>query len=260
VHGGAQRRGGICVKPLKSVIQRGLRRLGYDLHRHIPALSGDAQRTAILRTLRIDLVLDVGANAGQFARSLRASGYAGRIVSFEPLAAVRRALLAASAGDDLWTVAERAAIGDRAGDIEMHVSANSVSSSALEMLDAHTRSAPESRYVGVERVPLRRLDDIAAAYCADDSRVLLKIDTQGFEDRVLEGAAGILPRVSAIQAELSLVPLYAGQKLLPEMLGLLRESGFAPWAMWPAFVEPGTGRSLQIEAIFARSAGDRAGG
>lgn len=248
------------MKPVKSMIQRWLRRMGYDLHRHIPALSGDAQRAAILRTLRIDLVLDVGANAGQFARSLRESDFSGRIVSFEPLESARRALLAASAGDDRWFVADRAAIGDRAGEIDVHVSANSVSSSALEMLDAHARSAPESRYVGVERVPLRRLDDIAAGHLMADSRILLKIDTQGFEDRVLEGAAGILTRVSAIQIELSLVPLYSGQKLLPEMLHQLREAGFSPWAMWPAFIEPATGRSLQIEAIFVRSAGDQAGG
>jgi FkbM family methyltransferase len=246
------------MRILKSAIQRALRRLGYDLHRHIPALSGDAQRTAIMRNLGIDLVLDVGANAGQFARALRESGYAGRIVSYEPIEEAWQALRAASSGDDRWTVAERAAIGDRAGEIDIHVSANSVSSSALEMLEAHERSAPDSRYVRQERVPLRRLDDIAAAHFTEDARVLLKIDTQGFEDKVLEGAAGILPRVRAIQVELSLAPLYAGQKLLPEMLGQLRQLGFEPWAMWPAFVEPATGRSLQIEAVFARSAGDRA--
>lgn len=248
------------MRSLKARVQSMLRRMGYDLHRHIPALSGEAQRSAILRTLRIDLVLDVGANAGQFARSLRESGYPGRIVSFEPLQAAHRALLEASAADDRWTVAERAAMGDRTGEIDINVSGNSVSSSALQMLDAHARSAPGSRYVGVERVALRRLDEIAAVHLAADSRVLLKIDTQGFEDRVLAGAAGLLPRVSAIQIELSLVPLYAGQKLLPDMLRLLHESGFSPWAMWPAFVDPATGRSLQIEAIFARSAGDQAGG
>lgn len=247
------------MRSIKAFIQRRLRRLGYDLHRHIPALSGDAQRTAILRTLRVDLVLDVGANAGQFARALRECGFAGRIVSFEPLQAARRILLEASAGDPHWTVAERAAVGDRSGEIDMHVAANSVSSSALDMLDAHVRGAPDSRYVGVERVPLRRLDELAAPHVTGTGRILLKIDTQGFEDRVLRGAAGILPRVSAIQIELSLVPLYAGQMLLPDMLQLLHELGFNPWAIWPAFVDPASGRSLQVEAILVRSTGNEAG-
>lgn len=247
------------MKSAKAIIQRALRRLGYDLHRHIPVLSGEAQRSAILRHLRIDLVLDVGANAGQFARSLRDSGFSGRIVSFEPLEAAHRALLAASAGDDRWEVAEKAAIGHRRDEIDLHVSANSVSSSALEMLDSHLRSAPDSRYVGVERVAMRRLDDVALPHVGADARVLLKIDTQGTEDRVLEGASGILARVTAIQLELTLVPLYAEQKLLPQMLEQLTGLGFSPWALWPAFVEPASGRSLQVEGIFVRSAGNQAG-
>ncbi len=150
------------------MVQRMLRRLGYDLHRHIPALSSDAQRSAILDNQGVNLVLDVGANAGQFGLSLRASGYAGRIVSFEPLESARRILVAASAGDERWEVADRAAIGHEEEEIDLHVSANSVSSSALEMLDTHLRSAPGSHYVGVERVALRRLDALAATYMRPD--------------------------------------------------------------------------------------------
>jgi FkbM family methyltransferase len=233
-----------------------LRRLGYDAHHYIPVLSPSAQQTAILRSLGINLVLDVGANAGQFGAALREAGYAGRIVSFEPLDSARQLLLAASAADSAWEVAERAAIGGEDGEIEIHVSANSYSSSALDMLPAHLRSAPESRYVGSERVPLRRLDGIAGPYLRPDSVALLKIDTQGYEDRVLDGAAGMLTRVAAVQLELSVVPLYAGQKLLPEMLERLRGLGFSLWALWPAFVEPGSARLLQVDATFLRSSGD----
>jgi FkbM family methyltransferase len=240
----------------KSIIRRMLRRLGYDAHRYIPVLSPGAQQAAILKSRGINLVLDVGANAGQFGAALREAGYTGRIVSFEPLDAARQRLLASSAGDPAWEVADRAAIGHEDGEIEIHVSANSFSSSALDMLPAHLRSAPESRYVGSERVPLRRLDGIAGPYLRPDSVTLLKIDTQGFEDRVLEGAAGILPRVAAIQLELSLVPLYAGQKLLPEMLDRLRGLGFLPWALWPAFIDQDGARLLQVDATFLRSSGD----
>lgn len=244
------------MKFAKSLVRRMLRRLGYDAHRHIPVLSPSAQQAAIFRSRAINLVLDVGANAGQFGRALREAGYRGRIVSFEPLESARRQLLAASAADDAWDVAERAAIGAEDGEIDINVSANSFSSSALDMLPAHLRSAAESRYVGRERVPLRRLDGIAGAHLRADSVALLKIDTQGYEDRVLDGAAGILPRVAAIQLELSVVPLYAGQKLLPEMLERLRGLGFSLWALWPAFVEPGSARLLQVDATFLRSSGD----
>jgi FkbM family methyltransferase len=244
------------MKFAKSIIRRLLRRLGYDAHRYIPVLSPGAQQAAIFRSLGINLVLDVGANAGQFGAALREAGYTGRIVSFEPLDAARQRLLASSAGDPAWEVADRAAIGSEDGEIEIHVSANSFSSSALDVLPAHLRSAPESRYVGSERAPLRRLDGIAGHYLRPDSVTLLKIDTQGYEDRVLDGAAGILSHVAAIHLELSVVPLYAGQKLLPEMLERLRGLGFSPWALWPAFVEPGSARLLQVDATFLRSSGD----
>jgi FkbM family methyltransferase len=236
----------------KAMIRRLLRRLGYDAHRYHPALSAGAQQMAVLNSRGINLILDVGANAGQFGVSLREIGYAGRIVSFEPLQAARDILLATRATDADWVVAEKAALGREEGEVDIHVSANSVSSSALDMLESHLRSAPESRYVGTERVPLRRLDAVATPYLRADSAALLKIDTQGYEDRVLDGATGILPRIAGIQLELSLVPLYRGQMLLPEMIERLRQMDFGLWAIWPAFVEPASGRLLQVDATFFR--------
>lgn len=237
----------------RSLLRRWLRRLGYDAHRYHPALSPGAQRRAILASRGINLVLDVGANAGQFGASLREEGYTGRIVSFEPLESARRLLLAASAKDPGWEVAEKAAIGRENGEIEIHISANSVSSSALELLDTHLRSAPESKVVGTERVPLRRLDDIAARFVQPGSVTLLKVDTQGYEDRVLDGASGLLARIDGIQLELSLVPLYRGQLLLPEMIERLKRMGFHLWEIWPAFVDCASGRLLQVDAAFFRA-------
>lgn len=233
---------------MKRFIHRALRRLGYDLHRFAPVVFPEAQYAKLLQAKGIDLVLDVGANTGQFASRLRHIGYRGRIVSFEPLRAARQQLLAVSAGDGQWTVADRAALGDRDGEVEVNVSEDSVNSSILEALHTQLESAPAARHVGKERVPLRRLDEIAAPYLAPGCVTLLKIDTQGFEDRVLDGAAGILPRIAGVHVELSLVPLYAGQKLFPEMLARLRELGFEVWALWPAFVDAKSGRLLQVDA------------
>ena len=176
-----------AVKPL---IRRALRRLGYDVRPYQPNYFPELQLKALLRSQGTDLVLDVGANAGQFGMALREIGYAGRIVSFEPLAAAREQLLAASAGDPQWQVAERCAIGEEDAELDIHVAGNSVSSSVLPMLDAHLRTAPESRYVATERVALRRLDSVAPSYIDGSRAALLKIDTQGYEDRVLDGATG----------------------------------------------------------------------
>jgi FkbM family methyltransferase len=240
---------------VKAFLHKLLQRVGYDIHRYHAAAYPEAQLARVLRSRSFNLVLDVGANAGQFGLKLRNHGYTGRIVSFEPLAGPWQRLAGLAAKDGTWEVAERAAIGDRDGAIEIHVSANSFRSSALEVLESHLRTAPESRSVGRESAPLRRLDGIAAPYLRQDSITLLKIDTQGFEDKVLDGAAGILPRIDGMQLELSLIPLYAGQKLMPEMFERLRGLGFALWGAWPELVDPDTGRVLQVDATFFRSVG-----
>jgi FkbM family methyltransferase len=206
-----------------------------------------------LNTFEVDLVLDVGANAGQFAHEIRTLGFRGSIVSFEPLADAHRRLADAAAGDDAWRVHSRCAIGDRDGDVTINVAANSVSSSLLPMTDAHFSAATGSGYVGNETVPLFRLDAIAEPYLAAAQRPFLKIDTQGFEWQVLDGAARTLPRLRGVLCELSLVVLYEGQHLWREMIDRLESEGFTLWNLQPGFADPRNGRMLQIDAVFFRT-------
>jgi FkbM family methyltransferase len=237
---------------MKSLIKRIIRSLGFDLRRYSPASSEAAQLLKILTVHEVNLVFDVGANTGQFGGYLRDAGYRGRIVSFEPILAAWNELLQKSKRDGLWEVAPRAAIGSADGEIEIHISGNSVSSSVLNMLDAHSDSAPDSRYIGVERVPLCRLDSIAKNYVRQDEKIFLKIDTQGYEDRVLDGAEELLARVSVLQLELSHVPLYEDQLLFDEMILRLKAFGFELWAISPVFTDSQSGRLLQIDATFCR--------
>jgi len=206
----------------------------------------------MLSKREVNLVLDVGANTGQFGHQLRFDGYRGRIVSFEPLFRAHEKLLEASRNDRLWEVAPRAAIGNTDGEIEIHVAGNLVSSSVLDMLDAHITAAPESRYVGAERVPMRRLDALASDYLQPDSILCIKIDSQGYEDRVLQGAPNLITKAVGLQLELSFVPLYDGQRLYDEMVDQLKSLGFELWGMSPAYVDPQSGRLLQVDATFSR--------
>jgi FkbM family methyltransferase len=201
----------------------------------------------------VNLVLDVGANTGQFGKLLRGAGYKGSIVSFEPLSTARKQLAAAARNDRRWEVAEQMAIGDEETQIELHIAGNSVSSSLLSMLPAHADAAPASAYVGSETVRVRKLDGAAANYLSGHSVVFLKIDTQGYEDRVLRGASAVLQRTTGLQMELSLVPLYEDQRSSEDMLVEMRAMGFELWALSPAFIDPRTGRMLQVDATFFRS-------
>jgi FkbM family methyltransferase len=203
--------------------------------------------------LPIDLVLDVGANTGQFACQCRAAGYREKIISFEPSAAAHASLLKSAAADPLWSVADRMALGAVTGETEINIAANSVSSSILPMLDSHLSAAPASRYLHKEKVPLRRLDDVLSP--SDRSLgIFLKLDVQGYESEVLAGATRLLPQTLAIQLEMSLLPLYKGEILMPQMSASLAAMGFELWDLEPAFRDPATGRLLQIDSIFTRSA------
>lgn len=236
----------------KQSIKQVLHAMGIEAHRFNPATSPLARLMAALRTFDIDLVIDIGANNGQFAKELRAGGYSGRIVSFEPLTTAHRRLLQASKNDSAWQVHSRCALGDHLGEIELNISGNSVSSSILPMLTAHSNAAPASTYLGSETAPLTTVDNAVLPYFEGAKAPFLKIDTQGYEWYVLDGALATLPKVRGIQVELSLVPLYEGQRLWRECIERLEAAGFVLWALQPVFIDPANGRTLQWDGLFFR--------
>jgi hypothetical protein len=120
------------------------------------------------------------------------------------------------------------------------------------MLETHSSAAANSAYVSAERTPIFRLDSVAPFYLVNASRPFLKIDTQGFEWDVLDGAAETLPIVQGIICELSFVPLYEGQHLWRELVHRIESLGFTLWAIQPGFVDSRDGRTLQFDAVFFR--------
>lgn len=206
----------------------------------------------MLTVNNIDLVFDVGANAGNWAKRLFEMGYEDKVVSFEPLSSVYEDLLRKSKFNPRWIVYERCALGDIEGEIMINVSGNSESSSALPMLKTHLKAAPRSAYVGSEKVRLCRIDKIAPKYLKNSRNSFLKIDVQGYEKKVLGGADGILPRIKGLQLEMSLVPLYEGEVLFEDMLKEVEGLGFNLWHISPGFYDYRTGRTLQVNCLFFR--------
>ena len=230
-----------------------MRDLGFELSLYSPETSRVAQMKLLFACHKINLALDVGANTGGYARFLREFGYKGKIISFEPLASAHAQLKTTSKNDSLWEVAPRTAIGNTKGVVNINVSANSSSSSVLDILDTHINAAPQSAYIGTETVDIHRIDDIASKYINESSNsIFLKVDVQGFEAQVLEGANNILSMVEGIQLELSFIPLYKGQILFSEMVSNMHELGYELHALLPVFVDPILGRMLQMDGIFFR--------
>lgn len=245
----------------REVIRRQIHRLGWDLHRYAPEEDPGFQLVKCLHQVRADLIFDVGANIGQFASGLRKWGFKGRIVSFEPLSDAHRELIRAADQDANWQVHPRCALGANDGQIEINISGNSVSSSILPMLRAHESAARQSAYVGTETVPISKLDTIAGRYISagPEGNYVIKIDTQGYEWDVLDGAPATLRGASGVLCELSLVPLYAGQRLWRDIINRLEDHGFALWTIQKAFTDPETGRFLQLDALFLKEQDIRLG-
>jgi len=210
-------------------------------------------RMNLLRNAGITLFVDGGANSGEYAGHIRHSGYAGKIVSFEPLSFEFARLSGLASRDPGWEC-RHLALGEEDRIVHIHLAGNSYSSSLLPMLDRHLASAPDSRYTGIEAVNMKRLDNACSEFLSGNEKIYLKLDVQGYEMRVLSGAQEILRSTLAIEIELALVELYAGQTLCSEMMNYLHQHGFHLLSYEDNFVDPVTGEVLEINGIFVRYA------
>ncbi|ORV16694.1 FkbM family methyltransferase [Mycobacterium celatum] len=206
-----------------------------------------------LESHQVDVVLDVGANSGQYAADLRKAAYKGRIISFEPLSGPFSILNRRASADSLWDC-RRYALGDFDGTIPINVAGNAgQSSSALPMLKSHQDVYPPANYIGVEDVPIHRLDSVVPEILRPDDATFLKVDVQGFEKQVLAGGKSTVgDRCVGLQLELSFLPLYEGGMLAREALELVHSLGFTLTGLLPCFTDFRNGRMLQADGIFFR--------
>ena len=237
---------------MKKIIKNIFNVFGLEVTRRSLGSDYLSQVVKLMKTRKIRVVLDVGANVGQFASKIRQRGYSGKIISFEPLKSARQKLITLANNDNNWFVHDRAAVGDINGEVSINVSRNLSSSSIMPMLDAHSKVEPNSVYIDCETTPLITLDSVSDHYLAEFDKCFIKIDTQGYESQVLDGADETLNNVSAVMCELSLIPLYSGQDLWRDMITKLDKKGFELWSIERGFTDKTNGRTLQVDAVFVK--------
>lgn len=233
----------------KLFAQKLLNRLGFQLKFYPDP--DHKRRLKIIHHYGVDTLLDIGAATGEYVEKMREFGYKNRIISFEPLKDAFSLLQKKAARDQAWEICNYA-FGSEEGRATINVSGNSDSSSLLNMLPDHVSSEPESRYVRQEEIQIKRLDSVYSNFCSQQSKVMLKIDVQGFEKPVLEGAGECLHSVGVIQLEMSLVPLYEQQPLFTEMIDYLADKGFQLYSLENGFANAHTGQLLQVDGIFVK--------
>ena len=178
----------------------------------------------VLQNLDVDLILDVGANRGQFSLASRIAKPGVPIVAFEPIpgeAAIFRNVHGGCSDVRL----HEAALGAEDGGATLHVSRRADSSSLLPIGRAQREIFAGTEEAGTLTVPVRRLDGYLSELGAF-SKGLLKLDVQGFELKVLEGATETLACCAYVYAECSARELYEGQALYGEVAEFLAAHGF----------------------------------
>ena len=234
---------------------RTLSRLGGKLKRLLVRQTNGQHLELSLReifvTLGVDLVLDVGANRGQFGRVLRDRiGYDGEIVSFEPQRGVADELAERVARDPRWRVLPLG-LGDRDDELTLNISRESVFSSLLPATEfGRSRFSRGITVVDAATVPVRRLDRVLPDLIRDWSgrTVHLKVDTQGFDLNVIRGAGDLLSRFASVQVELPIRASYQGAPTGPELMTELVERGFDLAGLFPV-VRDGL-RLVDADAVF----------
>jgi FkbM family methyltransferase len=210
----------------------------------------------VIRSREINCVIDVGGNRGLFAQRVRKLGYTGRIVSFEPSPTVLPVIRAAAARDPNWTV-RPVALASKPGEGELRLHKDAQLDSLLESIPGAVEQLPMMAPAGTVTIVLSTLEAEFPHIIEGiaEPRVLLKSDTQGYEDEVLRGAGadGLSPAVVAVLVELAAQPIYQEQPPMTSVMGLIMAGGFTPVAFEPFFQSSDGLRMVELDALFLRA-------
>jgi FkbM family methyltransferase len=197
-------------------------------------------------------VLDVGANVGQLALACAARFREAEIVAFEPLPRAAAGVRRNAARESRIQILEYA-LGEASGTLPFYERAYSHVSSPLPINPANTQPNYDPRQVEVIAVEVRRLDEVCRTLALRPP-VLLKLDVQGFELQVLDGAGTLLPEsVDYVVVECAFTQLYRGQPSFDEVHAALGDRGYELVAL----VGQQVGRAgciIEADSLFRRRA------
>jgi FkbM family methyltransferase len=230
------------MNPLRKLIQK----TGFDFHRY----RKDTDKYRYFRLLNIKTILDIGANTGQFAKEAREKLPQAKIISFEPLKGCFEKLNEKMRSDKNFT-SFNFALGDKDESKNMNKSEYSPSSSILEMSDAHKNLFPHTKIHKTESIDIKKLDSIAPQLDLK-KEILIKVDVQGFEDKVIAGGETTFKEARVILLENSFVELYRGQPTFDVIYKKLKFLGFEYKGSMQEKIDKHTGKIISEDSIFVK--------
>ncbi len=253
---------------IKQLIKRSINAIGYDIHTiRKPEIKKpeikledvtERKKTYYYREgLRFDCIkkydfktiLDIGANEGLFAGKIITVFPNAKVHCFEPLKEAFEQLKSEFPEHQNITF-HNFGLGDENKTVEIFKNEYSPSSSFLKMLDIHKTNFDFAVKVEQEAVSIKRLDEV---FTDDINKpLLLKIDVQGYEKFVLDGAINVISKTDVIIIETSFVPLYEDQSLFNDIYHYLEDLGFSYSGSIEQLTAPESGEILQQDALFIR--------
>ena len=223
------------TRPLIEVIKKCARFFGCDIVMYRPCLE-------VIQKENFDLVLDIGANEGQFGRELRESGFTKNIISIEPVKHAYNILTKSIDGDSLWDC-YNIALGNENGTAILNIHEDTRLSSFLEHNDLPSREM---------QVQVKKLSSFLEEIGCDAKKIFIKIDTQGYEMPILEGVGEFWHRIHGALVELSIAPLYKKQIPLEEMIAYLKKHGLLLWSLRRGCYDRQIMRDLEVDGLFLK--------
>jgi len=234
---------------MKMLILQFFNKLGLIVKLYNPSNSEKVMLKYLLNKHQINTVLDIGANIGQFSKLLRKNGYKHQIISCEPLTEAYTKLEEVAKSDLKWET-HKIAIGKEIVTSTINVSENSYSSSLLQIHDNHLEAEEASKFIGNQNIEIKKLNHVFIPQ--KNNKTLLKIDTQGFELEVIEGAIDVFNHIDVVLVELSIIPMYKEGPLYTSVISKLDKLGFELYQFYPEFTSSTSYRLLQANGFFVR--------
>lgn len=214
--------------------------------KNVPALTLLGLRNTPVRT-----IIDIGANRGQFARRISNIFPDAKIYCFEPLPGPFVELQSWAEAQGGRVVAMNTALGAQSGEITMRLhNDHSPSSSILRTTEITNELYPQTLKQSEILVQLKTLDESLNIEDAEDD-VLIKMDVQGYEDRIIAGGRRTFSQAHACITEVSLDRLYKGQASFGGLLAEFRNLGYH-YAGNIEQVYGSDGHCIYLDALFVR--------
>jgi FkbM family methyltransferase len=225
---------------MKKFIKKIVNLLGYEINKK--------SKNFFLEN-KINLIIDVGAHKGEFAKNVLSENYGLKIISFEPQSKIYNILLNNSKKEKNWLIHERCGIGKKNSFLMINVMSETTCSSFLKPSKKLFSIDPSAKIVKKENIKILSLNYLFSTQYKLKKNTFLKIDTQGYDKFVLEGASSILKKILFVQLEVSIDPLYVNETNYEDMIKYMKKKGFMIWKLGDV-IENLKGKSMSFDIIF----------